>query len=310
MSLAQAVNAVRTVPSRPRRYAAQLRSLKGIAQFAGSVLSDEEESGTIKINFPSMPEELDLTRVAEYTVHNNQVFPDGLHVYKHTSPLEIPLSFQLSAFDSEYYNQGPIGLLVLGAKLHALTLPIIKSVVSSTTQTDGRQAGQPAVSGDEAGVANKSDNSDSEPTFKSADDQEFLFPPVAVLDLITGLTGGAGNSPGIRCLGYVSRASVKLRGPWMSSKDGQFRNLPSSAKYDFTFVHAPSFTNDFLNGNLKDSKIQTVQAGAKQVFELFYNTLSLTEQANLTARGFDEDFANQLTATGRSTPFASGAPFQ
>lgn len=306
---AQVTNSNAIVPS--RGYAAQLRSLGSTAKGTAADLTDQdsnvESAGTIKINFPSMPQEIDLTRVSEYTVHNNQALPDGFHVYKHTNPLEIPLSFELSATDREYVLDGPIGLLAIGAKLHALTLPIIQSNADFKT----RQAPKPDAGGLGASENQQVDQADKNRSAIDRGDNgfdtsaPFYFPPACILNLVVGFNGGHG----IRCVGYVSRASVKLRGPWLTATDGSFRNLPSRAQYDFTFVHAPSFTNDFLRGDLS-SVVQTLQAGARDVFRSFYNTLDLSSQANLGYVGLENDFAAVQQATAATSSPAAATPLR
>jgi len=84
----------------------------------------KSSSSMVVINFPSMPDAIDLVRTAEYRVTSAYQFPDGVHVYKSTAPLKIPFSFTLHAFDREYCNDGPMTLMSVAAKLHSLTLPL------------------------------------------------------------------------------------------------------------------------------------------------------------------------------------------
>jgi hypothetical protein len=296
----QTFNATKTVPGR-RIYSAQLRSLTATTQLTNPD-QYSEEAGVVKINFPSMPEEIDLSRVAEYTVHSNQALPDGFHVYKQTAPLELQLSFELSAFDREYVLDGPIGLLTIGAKLHSLTLPILQSVGGGATvdlTVPSRPAGEPKKDGSEAGLEGRAENSNQTGSASEFSTQApFYFPPACLLDLVVGYSDG----PGIRCVGYVSRVSVKLKGPWLTSSTNAFKNLPSKARYEFTFVHAPSYSNSFSKGDFGTS-IQTVQAGAREIFTRFYNTLDMSSRANLSFAGLNEFEQSSLltgTAAGQS----------
>jgi hypothetical protein len=282
----QTFNATKTIPGR-RIYSARLISLAATNQLT-NFDSSSEEAGTVKINFPSMPEEIDLARVAEYTVHSNQALPDGFHVYKQTAPLELQLAFDLSAFDREYVLDGPIGLLSIGAKLHSLTLPILQSTGTGANvdlSTPQRPAPKPGVSNAEAGMADRAadQNGQAANTSEFTTQAPFYFPPACILDLVVGY----GDGPGIRCIGYVSRVSVKLRGPWLTSTTNQFKNLPSRARFEFTFVHAPSYTNSFRKGEFGTS-VQTIQAGSREIFSRFYNTLNLSTQANLSFVGLNE----------------------
>ena len=73
----------------------------------------------LKINFPCMPDSIELARSAEYMVVPSQVMPDGLHQYKWTNPLVIPFSFKLHAFDEEFCPNGALSLLETVALLHS-----------------------------------------------------------------------------------------------------------------------------------------------------------------------------------------------
>src|ERR671925_632338 len=77
------------------------------------------------IEFPMLPTKgIELNRVADYEVQSGIPVPDGIHMYKGTQPLQIPISFSLSIHDEEYCQDGALSLLMVAARLHALVLPI------------------------------------------------------------------------------------------------------------------------------------------------------------------------------------------
>ena len=93
-----------------------------IAMESGCTQGFDPFTGTtdyLKINFPCMPDSIELARSAEYMVVPSQVMPDGLHQYKWTNPLVIPFSFKLHAFDEEFCPNGALSLLETVALLHS-----------------------------------------------------------------------------------------------------------------------------------------------------------------------------------------------
>ena len=61
---------------------------------------DPNKPGQIVINFPAMPETIELLRTANYkNLVRTQGQPDGNHFYQNTEPLEIPLKFSVHAYD-------------------------------------------------------------------------------------------------------------------------------------------------------------------------------------------------------------------
>jgi hypothetical protein len=82
-----------------------------------------DASSSVVINFPSMPETLDLGRRADYLQTTAPYTPDGIHLYKKTMPLEIPISFSLHSKDP-FCSKGGLSLLIMAAKLHSLVLPM------------------------------------------------------------------------------------------------------------------------------------------------------------------------------------------
>lgn len=253
---------------------AQLYSLSS-EELQGSGLGRsraEESDDQIVINFPSLPDEISLDRDTEWRVTPSPLLPDGFHVYDHTSPLAIPLTFKLHAFD-HYSVNGPETLLQIAAKLHALTLPII-SGRTSVRPTSSADPGNGTSISAEAG---KNEATGSAPlvvdSVTSDGEQPYYFPPACVLNLMVGSGGPSGL--GIICIGYVKSVSVKLKGPWLSSDDASInRNLPSSADFSFTFVHAPNYTNslDLLQSR---GSFSLPQVGAARMKKSLYNTIDV-----------------------------------
>ena len=119
-------------PTRNRVFA-QLRSW--VLDSAMKPTSVDEGAGDIVINFPAMPETIELARRANYTnmLANSPATPDGSHIYRSTDPLKIPIKFTAHSNDVEYTKEdGPVALLQIAARLHALTLPIMTGI--STTK--------------------------------------------------------------------------------------------------------------------------------------------------------------------------------
>jgi hypothetical protein len=247
-----------------------------------------ESDDTILIDFPNLPEEISLDRDTEWRVTPSPLLPDGFHVYDHTTPLSIPLSFKLHAFD-DYSVNGPETLLMIAARLHALTLPIIndgigvKRASTSTTMQNGSSTSTEATA--DAGTTKASTQGTAGGSFDSvtaAENQSYSFPPACVLDLMIG-SGGAGLNPGlasgpalgIQCIGYVKSVRVLLKGPWLSSGDDSVnRNLPSAGDFSFVFVHAPSYTNSIANLQRGDNFVLP-QVSAARMKNSFYNSADI-----------------------------------
>ena len=200
----------------------------------------------VMIYFPAMPEMIDLDRAASYEVTSPITAPDGQHVFKSVTPLSVPITFKLHAFD-DYCPEGPIDLLRIGARLHALMLAlrsgasadrIVQANSSEVKKASDKQNENPDKKSDSSTVAfNNRALTDLKNTgVKSLPS----FPPVCVLDLIW--TGP--DSPGIKLGGYVQAVRVKFKGPWLKvDGPGNYKNLPSAAEYSFTFVSAPGYRN-------------------------------------------------------------------
>jgi hypothetical protein len=194
-------------------------------------------ANAVTINFPAMPDTIELLRAADYSVTTTPGDPDGIHVYLGTKPQEIPINFKLHSFDKQYCTRGALTLLQLAARLHSLVLPISATGLGQYAPTAPlapttnaavleAQSQQPStVSVQANSIINGASATNSNPT-------------VCLLQLIwIGAT-----SPGICCQGYVKDVGVKLNGPWLRGPEGSY-NLPTSGDFSFTFVHRPGFSN-------------------------------------------------------------------
>jgi hypothetical protein len=276
---------------RAGRVSARLVSLSGYSRSIDDYLNgDNHVKNSVIINFPAMPEVIELARTTEYRVSPTFVLPDGIHVYKHTNPLEIPITFKLSMYDQEYCTQGALTLLMLAARLHALTLPISASNSGKVSADTVGELRNPDVSKTEPGLEQRADESNLN---RSKNFIPPSFPVACMLDLI--YTGT--QSPGIRCVGYIKNASVKLKGPFLQTMDRTQKNLPSSAEYSFVFVHRPGHTNVFGNtatdsaaahsGLTYDLGFQ-INAYADDVKSKLYNTVGLLKDTAMGYQGFKD----------------------
>lgn len=256
-----------------------------IAHYLGD--SSSESTSSIIIHFPSLPEVIELARSAEYRVSSSYVMPDGAHQYKLTNPLEIPFSFSLHHTDP-FCSRGPVSLLIMSAKLHALVLPINssreRSNIWSTSAGPGVKLRQSLSSPGQPPTTNQdsSQRSTEEGRTKEISDEIQLknesglastaFPPTVFLDLMSSGDDG----PGIRCIGYVKNINVALRGPWLQGRDPKIVNLPTSGEFRFTFVHHPSHTNYFNPSSTDISQLE-IGAFADDVRTRLYDTVDLRD---------------------------------
>lgn len=284
--------------------------------------------GYAAINFPSMPEVIELARRADYDVRTPQFFPDGIHTYQGTSVQEIPISFKLHAFDQEYCKLGALTLMQLAASLQALILPLTPKQaaipVGPSAQAPSQLSNQiqplsfgQARSSALALVAGLVPPVQSSPL----PGQVSPPPPAAVTDqstsalqqnasigsqtsqtgtLPTGVTGYAPvtcllelirtdvRGPGIVCVGYVKDVDVKLFGPFMKGP-GLSHNLPSRGEFAFTFVHQPDHTNAGVVSGA-GGKQSSQQAYAQTVQDRLYNTANLLSRSTDPSdwRGFND----------------------
>jgi hypothetical protein len=181
----------------------------------------------------------------------------------------------------------------MAAKLHSLLLPINNSADrSNISVTVGNYYGSAASGATGSGKApNPSKDASANGTPASVGQEESIsfsdntgqattvFPPACLLDLIS--VGDRNGAPGIRCYGYVSGVNVKLKGPWMRGATeygpNGIRNVPTSAEFSFTFVHAPGFSNYFGGAATSPFQLSGLSAFAQDVLGNLYNTVPLTE---------------------------------
>jgi len=222
----------------------------------------------VSIDFPAMPDAIELSRSANYQVTPGPVTPDGLHLYNHTEPMQIPISFSLHAFDQDYCKDGAMTLLSLAARLHALVLPINDGKGAVDVQANPRQAAVPASAGNpktnEAAVAAVAETPPSL-SVNSAGYGSVSPPPTCLLDLFYTQDG----SPGLRCVGYVKDVKVILKGPFLRGPNASY-NLPSSAEFSFTFVHRPGHSNN-QNYSGNGGTANEFNAYSSSVLRNFYN---------------------------------------
>jgi len=243
-----------------------------------------EDDDQVVIDFPNLPDEIDIMRTSEWRVTQSPLLPDGFHMYDHTSPMELPFTFKIHAFD-DYSINGAETILQIAAKLHALQLPIIKPKQSgglrgtgesnvNVPKTEGAVEAQPTAQSNnqQAGL------SDSFAVTNGQYGTDYYFPPACALNLMIGSTGP--TALGICCIGYVKNVSTKLKGPWLNSGKANInRNLPSSGEFSFTFVHAPSYTNSLNFDGV--NKLSSAQVGALRMKQSFYNTIDILSEAEV-----------------------------
>jgi len=231
-----------------------------------TILNGKNQSGTEVINFPSLPNEIPLTRTAQFIDEANMVFPDGIHLYQRTSNLEIPISFSLH-YSDDYCIQGSQTLLDLAARLSACVLPVSRPLVTNTTPianaTPNAQDQQTTINQGTQDNGAVQTNAIS-PTFKA---QTLGYPPACLLRVtLSGTTGF-----GINCVGYVKSVTCTPKGPWMQVAGGGVSNMPTSCDYSFVFVHNPGYTN--ATGATFDTD---AQAYGPEVYARLYNTQFLS----------------------------------
>lgn len=245
------------------------------------------------INFPAMPETIELARRTDYAVVTNPVYPDGVHLYKGTYPLEIPVSFSLHSFDREYCPKGALSLLSLAADLEALVLPFGPDAISinvgqAAQQTPSKDPGQPKDKVPENTNASILANSDEAVSLVGSLNQNYnVYPPATCyLELI--ITDR--QSPGITCVGYVKDVRVVLKGPWLRGP-GISQNLPSAGEFSFTFVHHPGHGNAYNFGKNVYANESEQQAMANKVRDRLFNTRDLLTHANY--HGFEDSVTDK-----------------
>ncbi len=281
-------------PHRRRTYAV-LRSLVAMTRDSVGVAGATESRGQIVINFPTMPDSIELSRrVNYYNAVKSPITPDGFHVYESTDPLSIPITFTLNAYDDDFCTEqfGPLILLTMAAKLHALAMPI------RSGDRNTRLASAPSVAASDVpnGASDAQVRSNTlrigtgDFTSSPALDH-FFFPPACALQVIMGQVGGgtgltdASNSGslGLNCVGFVSDVRVVFKGPWLqgSFSDDGARNLPTEAEFSFTFVHQPGYTNNVLGANFtNDGGPSLITTTALDIYQRLYNTIDISNNVS------------------------------
>lgn len=307
-------------PQRAQTYAV-LKSLVDIDSAfptsSGALPGQAESAGQIVINFPCMPDTIELARRANYTnVLTSPVTPDGLHLYNHTEPLSIPISFSLHGYDRDYcQDAGPLMLLSIAAKLHALTMPLHRGGVlgltplaaSVTPVAQGATPSEPQVRETANATFVANGVAFSNPTGFSAQGRAtgapFAYPPPCSLNLMLAQLGGSAGavsqsndgvrSMGINCIGFISDVRVVLHGPWLQGSfgTGGVRNMPSWAEFSFTFVHQPGHTNWVGDFGVGGALLTTT---ARDIYQRLYNTADLTT---------DRALAGAVRYADLNTPF-------
>ena len=251
------------------------------------------------IDFPAMPEQIELARNAEYRVQTNMVVPDGVHMYRGTNPLEIPFEFKLHYLDKEYCKEGALTILNVAARLHALIAPLGDSQLQVTVQNDSpldqngqtdrgaKPPGTEAAQGARAGQNSSSSGgvnqqaTTSEGATITADSTNKIDPPVTCrLELMYTSTDG----PGVVCNGYIKNVKAVLLRPWLRGPNGAF-NLPSAGVFSFVFVHRPGHGNWYSNRSGVAAVSQQAQAYADIIRNRLFNTRML--QTDAQYRGFN-----------------------
>lgn len=229
------------------------------------------------VDFPAMPESLDLARQAEYKIVSNMVVPDGVHQYRYTSPMSIPFNFSLHSLDDEYCKDGSLTVLQVAARLHALTVPFgdstgqIVTVANDAPLTNEGRPQPDAVSPKNDANAQAKSQAPNDPTFQAATNAKFDPPATVRLELM--FTKEA--EPGIICTGYLRDVRTLFWGPWLRGPNASRAfNMPTSCDYSFTFVHHPAHYNAYNNPN-GIQPTQQVQTFADHILRNFYNTRGL-----------------------------------
>ena len=297
----------RSTADRRGRVAGKLTTLSRGSNVADDFLDNGNVPSRTTIFFPSMPDTIDLDRIAEYNVSTGFMIPDGIHIYKRTQPLYIPFSFSLHAMDREFCSRGPLSILQIAADLHSLVLPLngagsagrprvhsvylspeaVKAFARTTVPVGGAPTTADAsASGTDPAATNKDDYSGN--IMDPGNHQSASFPVTCRLDLITS-DPSLSSGMGIRCVGYVREVRIKLKGPWLSGRAG-VKNLPTSADFSFTFVHHPSHTNNF---RVDAGQRNLLEMGmyATDVRDRLYDSVFISSDSNESFTGFGEESA-------------------
>jgi hypothetical protein len=264
-------------------------------------------SQIVSIDFPAMPDTLELARSADYAVQSNLVLPDGVHQYRGTKPLEIPVSFRLHGFDSQFCKMGALTLIQLAARLHAFILPISPfgaNTVIAPKAVANQQPGK-GKSTDPQQETDAQGNTVYAADLSASNAKSASGNISAPVTCWLHLMWVGDDRPGISCIGYVRDVKVVFGGPWMRGPNNSF-NLPNWAEYSFTFVHRPGHGNaQFTASDTSSIEATTVQAFADNVKSKFYNTRDLATVGNY--QGFTD---NQIVPAASSQRDPDSAPPQ
>jgi hypothetical protein len=228
--------------------------------------------GFAAINFPSMPDSIELSRSAEYIVRTPYGYPDGIHFYMGTSILKIPIRFKLHAYDVDYCKEGPKSILDTAALLHALVVPF---------KANGNEVKVQSGRDQKSTTAEKPNNNDanqrlgaSKPTQPTGYQQPDVNPPATCYLELMNTTR---QTVGIACVGYVQEVRVTLHGPFLrSQKPATAWNLPTMGEFEFTFIHHPGHGNSYGHYNQPAQQaFPEQQAFAFKIRERLYNTADL-----------------------------------
>lgn len=235
------------------------------------------------INFPAMPDSIELARSVDYLTVNSQVMPDGIHQYRWTNPLSIPFSFKLHSFDKDYCPRGARSLLEIAALLHAMTAPISASgQATKVAVTAGQKLPGETPANDANAQAARAVDSDASYRVTPQAGADFSPPVTVRLELIFVDEG----APGIVCNGYLKDVKAKLNGPWLRGPN-RSQNLPTSGDFEFTFVHAPGYGNNFsIASNTLGKDATMAQAYAHDLKTGLYNTRELALISERDYKGF------------------------
>jgi hypothetical protein len=271
----------------PFRNQARLATIKTKKTRIGNkTVSGGQDVGSIVVWLPHLPEEMEFPRENTFeNVGSNIATPDGLWIYKSTSPLELSFDFTLN-FRDPLCVQGAKTLLDIGARLQAMQMPISNNPLANSKNSTGA-ASNKAASIQASNSANNTVNLSDEASVNAAisaitsqaGDSSLKFPPACSLRLIQAGTGELG----VNCVGFVKSTSVKLHGPYLQTVDqSEGYNLPSAATYRFTFVHNPAYTNFYGSTSNQDGVSGIVQSNAfaADIYNYFYSTTYLTDKLN------------------------------
>lgn len=233
----------------------------------------------VSVDFPAMPDTIELARSADYYVNYNIVMPDGIHQYKGTKPMEIPVSFKLHAMDQQYCKKGALTLLQLAARLHSFVLPISTFTGAYQLAPD---ADDPNTTSGKNDVAQTQAKASQELVWKvtGANNSKSggIYSPVTCW---LHLMWTSNDQPGISCVGYVREVKVQFNGPWLRGPNNSF-NLPTSADFSFVFIHRPGHNNSQATSTSEfpPTIAESGQAFADTVKNKLYNTRDLVYAAN------------------------------